>query len=39
MTGVVPYKQLNVPDPIAVAIDAMDKGWLSGRSSSAPSRA
>ena len=30
MTGVVNYKQLNVPDPVAVAIDAMDKSWLSG---------
>ena len=30
MTGVVNYKQLNVPDPVAVAIDAMNKGWLSG---------
>jgi APA family basic amino acid/polyamine antiporter len=29
MTGVVPYKQLNVPDPVAVAIDAMGKPWLS----------
>ena len=30
MTGVVNYKQLNVPDPVAVAIDAMNKSWLSG---------
>ena len=30
MTGVVNYKQLNVPDPVAVAIDAMDMQWLSG---------
>jgi len=30
MTGVVNYKQLNVPDPVAVAIDAMNKRWLSG---------
>ena len=30
MTGVVNYKQLNVPDPVAVAIDAMNKKWLSG---------
>ena len=30
MTGVVNYKQLNVPDPVAVAIDAMNMKWLSG---------
>lgn len=30
MTGVVSYKQLNVPDPVAVAIDAMNQPWLSG---------
>jgi APA family basic amino acid/polyamine antiporter len=30
MTGVVNYKQLNVPDPVAVAIDAMGLNWLSG---------
>jgi basic amino acid/polyamine antiporter, APA family len=30
MTGVVNYKQLDVPDPVAVAIDAMNKAWLSG---------
>lgn len=30
MTGVVNYKQLNVPDPVAVAIDAMGLRWLSG---------
>ena len=30
MTGVVNYKQLNVPDPVAVAIDAMRLFWLSG---------
>ncbi len=30
MTGVVNFKQLNVPDPVAVAIDAMNKKWLSG---------
>ena len=30
MTGVVNYKQLNVPDPVAVAIDAMNMRWLSG---------
>jgi APA family basic amino acid/polyamine antiporter len=30
MTGVVNYKQLDVPDPVAVAIDAMGLAWLSG---------
>ena len=30
MTGVVNYKQLDVPDPVAVAIDAMGMRWLSG---------
>ena len=30
MTGVVSYKLLNVPDPVAVAIDAMGLRWLSG---------
>ena len=30
MTGVVNYKQLDVPDPVAVAIDAMGLTWLSG---------
>ena len=30
MTGVVNYKQLDVPDPVAVAIDAMNMKWLSG---------
>ena len=30
MTGVVNYKQLDVPDPVAVAIDAMGMKWLSG---------
>lgn len=30
MTGVVNYRQLNVPDPVAVAIDAMGLSWLSG---------
>jgi basic amino acid/polyamine antiporter, APA family len=29
LTGVVSYKTLLVPDPIAVAIDAMGIGWLS----------
>jgi APA family basic amino acid/polyamine antiporter len=28
-TGVVPYHQLDVPDPIAVAADAAGLGWLS----------
>ncbi len=28
LTGVVPYAQLAVPDPIAVAIDAMGIAWL-----------
>ncbi len=30
LTGVVNYKQLNVPDPVAVAIDAMRLPWFSG---------
>jgi APA family basic amino acid/polyamine antiporter len=30
MTGVVNYRQLDVPDPVAVAIDAMGLKWLSG---------
>jgi APA family basic amino acid/polyamine antiporter len=30
LTGVVNYKLLNVPDPVAVAIDAMQMPWLSG---------
>jgi APA family basic amino acid/polyamine antiporter len=30
MTGVVDYRQLNVPDPVAVSIDAMGLKWLSG---------
>jgi APA family basic amino acid/polyamine antiporter len=30
MTGVVSYRQLDVPDPVAVAIDAMRMSWLSG---------
>ncbi len=29
MTGVVNYKQLDVPDPVAVAIDAMNMKWFS----------
>src|SRR5713101_159099 len=28
-TGVVPYKELNVPDPIAVAADRAGMGWMS----------
>jgi APA family basic amino acid/polyamine antiporter len=28
-TGVVPYRELNVPDPIAVAADRAGMGWLS----------
>jgi APA family basic amino acid/polyamine antiporter len=30
LTGVVSYKQLDVPDPVAVAIDAMGLKWLAG---------
>ena len=30
MTGVVPYQQLNVPEPVAVAIDAMKMPWFAG---------
>jgi basic amino acid/polyamine antiporter, APA family len=29
LTGVVNFKQLHVPDPVAVATDAMGKPWLS----------
>ncbi len=29
LTGIVPFDLLNVPDPIAVAIDAAGVGWLS----------
>jgi len=29
-TGVVPYKQLDVPDPIALAADHAGLGWMSG---------
>jgi APA family basic amino acid/polyamine antiporter len=29
LTGVVPYSKLNVPDPIAVGIDAIGLKWLS----------
>lgn len=28
LTGIVPYQTLNVPDPIAVGIDAIGLGWL-----------
>jgi APA family basic amino acid/polyamine antiporter len=28
MNGIVPYYQLNVPDPIAVAVDHIGIGWL-----------
>jgi len=28
-TGIVPYKELNVPDPIAVAADRAGLGWMS----------
>ncbi len=28
MTGLVPYQDLNVPDPIAVAVDVIGYGWL-----------
>ena len=28
LTGIVPYDRLNVPDPIAVGIDAAGVGWL-----------
>jgi APA family basic amino acid/polyamine antiporter len=29
LTGIVPFDKLNVPDPIAVGIDAAGVGWLS----------
>lgn len=29
LTGIVPYYMLNVPDPIAVAVDKIGLGWLS----------
>jgi APA family basic amino acid/polyamine antiporter len=29
VTGIVPYRELNVPDPIAVAVDRIGLGWLS----------
>jgi basic amino acid/polyamine antiporter, APA family len=28
LTGIVPYDKLNVPDPIAIGIDAAGVGWL-----------
>lgn len=28
LTGIVPFDKLNVPDPIAVGIDAIGMGWL-----------
>ena len=28
LTGIVPFDQLNVPDPIAVGVDAVGVGWL-----------
>jgi basic amino acid/polyamine antiporter, APA family len=28
LTGIVPFKTLNVPDPMAVAVDAIGIGWL-----------
>lgn len=28
LTGLVPFKELNVPDPLAVAVDAIQVGWL-----------
>jgi APA family basic amino acid/polyamine antiporter len=29
ITGIIPYDKLNVPDPIALGIDAIGLGWLS----------
>jgi APA family basic amino acid/polyamine antiporter len=29
ITGIVPFDQLNVPDPIALGVDAIGLGWLS----------
>lgn len=29
LTGIVPYTQLSVPDPMAVAVDAIGLGWFS----------
>lgn len=28
LTGLVPYKSLNVPDPLAIAVDVLQVGWL-----------
>jgi APA family basic amino acid/polyamine antiporter len=28
LTGIIPYDKLNVPDPIAVGVDAVGLGWL-----------
>jgi basic amino acid/polyamine antiporter, APA family len=28
LTGIIPYDKLNVPDPIAVAVNAIGLGWL-----------
>ncbi len=28
LTGIVPYQKLGVPDPLAVAVDAMHRHWL-----------
>jgi APA family basic amino acid/polyamine antiporter len=28
LTGIVPYDRLNVPDPIAIGVDAIGLGWL-----------
>ena len=40
LTGIVSYDKLNVPDPIAVGIDAIGMGWLGPISSTrAPGRA
>ena len=37
ITGIMPYDKLNVPDPIAVGVDAIGLTWLSPSSSSARS--
>lgn len=29
MTGIVPYAQLNVADPVALVLNVLDKGWAS----------
>ncbi len=28
LTGIVPYRELGVPDPLAIAVDAMHQPWL-----------